>query len=238
MKALKLVYVISIHILLVYLAWNTNFVQRIKHDILHTKTPKFSTWYRTMVGYHLRMDKSVPDDVFVFIGDSITQGLATSAVAFPSVNYGIGSDTSYGVLNRISHYTSIRRATAVVIAIGFNDVKKSNKNNILENYAKIIEIIPRNVPIIVSAILPVDEKLEKLIGLNEKIIEVNKELELLVNIRSNIQFVDATSELIDASSNLKAIYHDGDGIHLSDAGYNQWIRKLKVPLKQLVESKN
>ena len=40
------------------------------------------------------MDSLVPVGATVFIGDSITQGLATSAVVPLSVNYGIGGDTT------------------------------------------------------------------------------------------------------------------------------------------------
>jgi len=77
--------------------------------------------YHQMVTFHSHMDGNVPDDSVIFIGDSLTQGLCVSAVACPSVNYGIGNDTTLGVLQRISQYESIQRAKVVVIAIGIND---------------------------------------------------------------------------------------------------------------------
>lgn len=231
MNAWKLVYIVFIHFIVACLVWNSSFVQRFKHDMLNTDTPRFSSWYRTMVGYHLRMDKNVPDNAVVFIGDSITQGLATSAIAVPSINYGIGGDTSYGVMNRISRYTSIQRASAVVIAIGFNDVDKSFDRDILENYKKIIGFIPENVPVVIGAILPVDEKVERLVGINKRIAEINERLRSLVKMRSNIQFVDPTADLIDPNSNLKSYFHEGDGIHLSPSGYDILIKKLKKAIE-------
>ena len=59
------------------------------------------------------MDGLIPEGATIFIGDSITQGLATSAVSNQSVNYGIGSDTTLGVLKRLPYYNSMNSAKAV-----------------------------------------------------------------------------------------------------------------------------
>ncbi len=59
-----------------------------------------------------------PDKSVVFVGDSLTQSLYVDAVARPSVNYGIGGDTTVGVLGRLPEYRSILCASAVVMAIG------------------------------------------------------------------------------------------------------------------------
>ena len=96
-----------------------------------------------MLGYHKRMDGNIPDDSTIFIGDSLTQSLAVSAISPRSVNYGIGNDTLIGVLKRIGEYKSIYRSSMIVIAVGINDLKiGKNIEEILYNYEAIIKKIP------------------------------------------------------------------------------------------------
>jgi hypothetical protein len=59
---------------------------------------------------HSWMDPSVPGGVAIFLADSITQSLATSAVVPYSINYGIGSHTSEQMLQELPAYQSLRRA--------------------------------------------------------------------------------------------------------------------------------
>ena len=62
-----------------------------------------SSRYAKILAYHKRIDSNIPDDAVIFIGDSITEGLAVSSISPVSVNYGIGSDTTLGVLQRLSN---------------------------------------------------------------------------------------------------------------------------------------
>ena len=86
--------------------------------------PELSDYYSQILEYHKRMDSAVPKNSVIFIGDSLTQGFPVSAAWWPSTNYGIGADTTYGVINRLEQYThSIANSQAVVLAIGINDLK-------------------------------------------------------------------------------------------------------------------
>lgn len=116
-------YVIILHLLVVLMLFKSDFIQRVEAKLgVDQSEPEISLFYKSMVDYHKRMDGSIPDGAVIFIGDSITQGLATSAISHAGVNLGIGLDTTAGVLNRLQFYKSIDRSKAVVLAIGVNDL--------------------------------------------------------------------------------------------------------------------
>ena len=225
-------YFIILHILLAVfilkydLISHTQSIPRIKKN-----TPESTPHFKRMLTYHKWMDGNVPYGAVIFIGDSITQGLAVSAVFPKSVNYGIGSDTTIGVLERLSSYKSLTRAKAIVIAIGVNDLNQHNNAEIIENFKKILNKLPINIPIIISAILPIDDKIEKRIGGNIRINNLNISITSLCNKYKNVHFLNTKTLLIDSDFNLSDTYHIGDGIHLNTSGYNIWINKLKQALK-------
>jgi hypothetical protein len=160
-KSIACTYLIAIHALLVVVLLKSDFIVRVQDKLgasnYPSKSSELTDHYHRMLEYHKRMDKNVPDGAVIFIGDSITQGLCVSAVAMPSVNYGIGSDTTFGVSQRLLDYQAVSRAGAVVIAIGINDLKYRSDNDIAENYRTILEQI-QTTPVIISAVLPVDER--------------------------------------------------------------------------------
>lgn len=187
--------------------------------------------YKRMMVYHQYMDGNVPDGAVLFIGDSITQGLCVTAVTDRSVNYGIGSDTTVGVLQRLPKYASMNRAAAVVIAIGVNDLKRRDNAEILGNYKKILDAVPAGTPLIFSAVLPLDDRTkEEGEQRNARIRELNKGLADLCAANPKCSFVESTPSLADETGNLRPSLHVGDGVHLNTAGYALWIKNLKEHL--------
>ncbi|MDY0363066.1 MAG: GDSL-type esterase/lipase family protein [Desulforegulaceae bacterium] len=219
-----------LHVLLVLVLAKSDFIEKVGYKLGVSTTPELSSYYDRITTYHFRMDGNVPDGATLFIGDSITQGLATSAIANPSVNYGIGSDTTLGVLNRIRKYDSLNRADAVVLAIGLNDLSRRSDEKIVTNYKKILDSISEEIPVVVSAILPVDERVQRVNSENKRISKVNKLLRDLSLKYDNVTFSDAGVSLRDSDNNLKSDFHVGDGVHLSSAGYQVWIRELRRAL--------
>jgi len=193
--------------------------------------------FRRMTTYHGRMDGSVPDGAVLFIGDSITQGLCVAAVCAHGVNYGIGSDTTAGVLERLPLYTSIERSAAVVLAIGVNDLRRRENKFILENVHAIVEAVTRHVPVVVSAVLPLDERV-KAVGpdRNARIAELNQGLAALCAENDSCVYADASSLLLDAEGSLAAVYHVGDGVHPNTAGYEKWIAVLREGLDKALSN--
>lgn len=191
-------------------------------------------YYEDLVGFHSYKDGNLLDGVTIFVGDSITQGLAVSAVASPSVNYGIGADTTLGVLKRLPKYKSLYRAKLIVLAIGINDLKYWPKEETLKNFKLIIDQLPTQVPVLISAILPIDEnsKNEGVVGSNAQIIDLNAHLKNISQSSDRLFYSDVGAALIDASGNLSGDYHI-DGIHLNKAGYNIWIQELRKSITHI-----
>ena len=191
---------------------------------------EYSPWIAQMARMYQRVDATVPEGAVVFIGDSITQGLAVAAVTSPAVNFGIGRDTSAGVLRRLPDYGSLSRARLVVLAIGVNDLAWRENPETVANIETILDRIQdeHGTPVILSAVLPIDDDMSASHRReNREVLDLNRRLAALAADRPQVRLVDATESMVDEQGNLDDAYHVGDGVHLSPAGYARWIAALK-----------
>jgi len=185
-----------------------------------------SDFYRQMTTHLIRQDAHVPESSIVFLGDSIVQGLCVSAISDKIINFGIGTDTTSGLLKRIKEYQSIQKAKAVILYIGVNDVGFYEQNQTVENIESIIKIIPVQVPVYVCSILPINETVCHR-KTNSQIDRINKEIMLLCSKIENADFVDISAGFKDSAGNLKDDFHSGDGLHLNQYGYGQLIASFQ-----------
>lgn len=201
------------------------------HDYIGISTPQSENprFFPQKLRAHSRLDSNVPKHAVIFIGDSHVQELDVASIVKPSVNYGIRSDTTVGVLQRIPIYRSLKNASAVVIAIGINDMGLRSNDEIFFNLQAIDAQIPKNVPVVISAVLPVDEESsDKWQGINHnRITTLNLELKDWIENSTNHYFVDVGSQLIDEKGNLADKFHIGDGLHLNSRGGAIWVQQLK-----------
>lgn len=232
-------YFALLHILFAGLVWKTGLVKRFSLGTAPAKRsirPEITDYYRRVLRYHARSVDAVPDGCVIFIGDSITQGLAVSAVSPLAVNYGIGGDTTQGVLERLPVYMpAIERAKCVVVAIGVNDTIYRTPSEAVRNYARILDRLPEDCPVITSAILPVDGSSSEALGQRTKWINrFNQELKELVDKRPAATLVDSSVVLdTDGDGQLDNSLHDGDGLHLNSAGNRAWAAKLRSAIASL-----
>jgi lysophospholipase L1-like esterase len=195
--------------------------------------PELSDYFHRLVRYHSRMDGNVPDGAVVFIGDSITQGLCVSAVAPLSVNYGIGSDTTVGVLNRLSTYQSVNRASVIVIEVGVNDLARRSDEEILRNYQAIADRLPAGKPVIFNAVMPLDEEVHPWKGYNSRIKALNAGLKALCDKSARLHYVDIGPLLVDGKGNFADELHDGDGVHPNAKSNALWIAELRKKIAEI-----
>ena len=217
-------YVVILHLFITVVLVKSDFLIKTSRVLNLYKPPELTEFYNKLVEHHKRMDGNIQENAAIFIGDSLTQGLAVSSVATPSINYGIGGDTTLGVITRLQYYKSIDKAKIIFLAVGVNDLLRRHDEEIIANYKIIINSLPEK-PIVISAILPVAEKYVDIS--NEEIINLNNKLKKLVSKYKNITFIDAGNDLIDSTGNLKEDNHIGDGVHLNTNGYEIWIKALK-----------
>ena len=191
-----------------------------------TANKEGSAFYKEMISFHQRVDKNVTDGAVIFIGDSLVQGLAVSSIAPKAVNFGIGNDTTEGVIKRLPLYSSLGGAKTIVLSIGINDLKNRKIEAIVKSYRKILQLLPASVPVLLNAILPVDERVKKRRHLNSRIRRLNEQIKKLSEQHTNIRFLDMTALLTNEDGNLLKKYHVGDGLHLNASGNIVWIQAL------------
>lgn len=183
---------------------------------------ELTPYYYELLAIQERQDLQVTPGSTIMIGDSITQGLI-----YPRfVNYGIGSDTTYGVLNRIEKYKSLNEAKNIILMIGVNDLKRRSDAEILQNYHKILDRLPSD-KLVVFSILPVNEEMisKNPQMSNARIKKINQGAAELCS-KKKIKFIDLSELYLDENGFLDKKYHVGDGIHLNNKGYKIWIKHL------------
>jgi hypothetical protein len=102
---------------------------------------------------------------------------------------------------------------------------------ILSAYRQLIDALPTGIPLVVSAVLPVDEQgvaaRERSYLRNAAIRELDVGLHALCASRSVCTYADATPLLVDLAGNLAAPLSRGDGWHL---GPERRRRRLDKPV--------
>lgn len=240
MRKIIILYIIFLHVFVVITIVKTDILSRIqaKIGLVENEENYLTYYYQTMVAFHKRLDKNIPINSVIFIGDSLIQGLAVTAIFPKSINFGIGQDTTEGALARIPYYSSISRSKLVVVAIGVNDLWERDDEEIVNNYLKIIDLIPTKIPILFSAIMPINELASKKSNYNYRISSLNARIKKICSNNPRLNFLDISSDLIDLSGNLSEQYHNGDGIHLNGLGNSIWISNLKEIISEITSKYN
>lgn len=204
------------------------------------KTPDFHNYF-----YDQRRSffESMPNtkNEIILLGDSLTN-CANWEEIFPGLNVknrGISGDTTFGVLDRMDEVTS-SKPKKVFILIGINDISQGvTKETILKNYFEIISKIQKDSPktqIFVQSLLPTNDAFTQFKnhqGKMDKIVEVNKELKVLAQIK-NTTYVDLFSEFLDEQGKMNVKYTN-DGLHLLGSGYQLWAGILTKMGIRLIE---
>ena len=135
-------------------------------------------------------------------------------------------DTARRVAARIRDYAFVQQTRVVVLHVGTNDLRYRRPAAIEAPFQRLLGNVPAGVPVIVSAILPVDERTFRVYG-NAQIAAANQALARACAARPGCRFVDTGAALIDATGNLDRRYHTArDGLHLNAQGVRVWQRAL------------
>ena len=214
--------------LLAVLILKTNFIPKFKDKFLNLPTASNPHGER-MIRIHAAMDASVPAGATVFLGDSITEALATAAVSPSSVNYGIGSATTSELLGNLSKYQSLKRASAVFLMIGINDLSQGNSVGLSDRLRKIANALPKDIPLLWSGIMPAySESIEPY-----QIKLANQSIREICAARAGCIYVDTQEAFAAGGSELFR-----DGVHPNDRGYAIWIAALRNAHGQISRQKS
>lgn len=212
-------YLLGLHIAVAVLVFKTDFLHRLERTVLdRAGYDEFDPAYTRMARALQASDEGARPGALLFIGDSIMRGLDTSSIARHTLNLSIPGDTTARVLARMSSYKSLATARGLVLGVGINDTGYRPVGEALKNYREILGLAPRDIPVIVLGLIPIDSRVLPYPEDNIYVAEMNAGLQKLCKARPGCHFVDLASKLIDTSGNLIASAHNGDGIHLSTAG--------------------
>lgn len=163
--------------------------------------------------------KPVTHDDIIFLGDSITEGGEWKAL-FPSHsirNFGIGSDTTQGVLERID-FIIAGKPKAIFLLIGTNDIgMEIPRSETVHNYYSIIKQIREGSPetqLYIQSILPRQASQQFAVEI------LNQQLQQLAA-EHEVTYVDLYSKFIGDQGGIDADYAN-DELHLLGAGYRCW----------------
>ena len=162
-------------------------------------------------------------DGVLFIGDSITEGAPLWAM-FPELataNYGIGWDTTDGLLLRLEQIRRNRPQRAFIL-IGTNDLGyQHSARHIASNIQSVIATLRPDMPateFYVLSILPREAKFVAILA------EAN-ELLRTAAAQGGYVFLDLASHMMDTDGSLRKEL-SYDGLHLNVHGYALWSQVL------------
>ena len=231
-------YLVGLHALLLALLVEPGLVQRARRYLAHD--PSVTAEYQAMVRAQAAISESLPGDAFVFLGDSRVRDLpvreAVPGPAGAAINFGIGGDTTKGVLARLPRYDRLGTARRIVVSVGVNDLSHQPDEVVLGNYRELLRELAAIGPgVVVVAILPINERMYRQANAtllsgqkvtNDRIRGVNEAVRRLCAAHPNVGFVDPGGAVSLPDGNLRDDY-TVDGLHLNQAGNAAWATALR-----------
>jgi len=186
--------------------------------------------FHNRAGQLRRHAEAVDPGAVVFIGDSLLAALDVGALADRAVQLSIPGETARRVAARLPGLLpALRGARLVLLHVGTNDLRYREPGALARPLGRIMGKIPAGVPVLVDAVLPVDEAAFGLYG-NAEVRAANAVLRRACAARPGCRFVDTSGGLAGAGGGLDPRFHDGGGLHLSPAGHRAWRAALAAVL--------
>jgi lysophospholipase L1-like esterase len=222
-------------VLLGYISLHDKVPQRLlnKIGIMNVEIqPKRYVNYRIEALHSLGSEKEGFD--IIMLGDSITEGgnWAKLLKGHDVANYGIGGDTTTGILYRLPD-VYMAHPRKVFLMIGTNDIgsyllrayDNNNVEEVFEKYKKIIEALcEAGIEVVVQSTLNVTEKHTE--RRNNEINKLNVLLQTYC-MEQNIKYLDVNSVL--SNNGVLQKQYTVDGLHLNGKGYDIWRRIINEP---------
>jgi len=227
-RFLILAYAVGLHLAVGALVAKTDFVDRLQRRFAGSVSQtEFDNVYHRWAAAFARGDARARPGALVFLGDSIMRDLDTSSIARHTLNLAIPGETTSRLLKRIEEYRSVKTARGVVLGVGINDLFWRPVPEIVGNYREILASVPERVPVLLTAVLPVDERVQPIFR-NADIRRLNGALREMCDARPGCRFMDPSPRMIDDTGNLRADDHEGDGIHLSNVGHEAYWKSMNA----------
>jgi len=219
------------YLVLIHLAVAVGVVRFVSNRMPKKDAEITDVWRRTL-SYHKSHVELVPDGSVLFFGDSITQSLPVFLIADKGINFGIGRDTTRGLLERIGDYSAaIDGSDALVFAIGVNDKIFRSPQDAIAIYEELLDRVTA-YRAIVCKVLPVAENSEDAQGYKVFVDEFNQRLDAIAGERGLI--VVDVPELRTEDGWLRPEVTT-DGVHLNSTGNRIYAEAIETEIKRQLE---
>ncbi len=227
-------YLVPLHVALAILVSRPDLAARVHARIWPAPEVEVPSPFRqTTAAMQRTLDLTVRPGAVWFFGDSIIHMLDTARVTPRALNLGIGEDTIAGVYQRVAGRPALASAAGVVIAAGTNDLLYRTPEAAGQIYAALLARLPPSLPVVASAVLPVDEAARpQLAGRNAVIRRLNTAIAHACAQHPGCLFADAGPRLATQAGSLAPEHHRGDGLHLNASGYRHLIDTLSAAVRQ------
>lgn len=168
---------------------------------------------------HYRLAPTIPESAALFLGDSITEGLAVAAVAPHAVNLGIGGLRTDQLLENLPTYP-LDRASTIYLMIGINDFGQGRENGIEDRIAAIAAALPER-PVVWTGVMPVRQD----VATSGEIDAVNLAIKAACGSLLDCRYVDPTPLLAPQGQWDQGAFLDA--VHLNAEGYRRWVKALR-----------
>ena len=146
-------------------------------------------------------DATTPRGAAVFLGDSLTERLAVGSVAPDAVNFAVSRSRT----DQLFVPESVTTASHIYLLTGANDYLQGRQAGIVSRLQRIADTLPRDVPLVWTGIMLPEAA------------ATNRAIESLCAARPKCAYVPPIRD--------PALFVDG--VHLSPAGYAQWVKRLR-----------
>ena len=174
----------------------------------------------------------------VLLGNSLTEGGKDWAekLGKPNVrNRGISGDVALGVDARLYQITPHKPAK-IFLLIGINDVSHDvTVDSLMTDIRTLVDHIRAQTPktkLVLQSLLPIREstgRWKRLQGKTDMIPQINARIEALAR-EKGLTFINLYPHFTEPGTNIMRAELTYDGLHLSKAGYDVWVKLLKPHL--------
>ena len=185
-----------------------------------------------------KQEKPLDHNSIVMLGNSLVEFGDNWSVRLnnPNVaNRGIIGDEIMGVYDRLDEIIQ-SQPKKVFLLIGINDVSyQLSVDSILQLEEQLIQRLCTKLPhtkVYLQSLLPINESFQRyrlLNGKTDMIPEINRGLRNLAK-KYHISYISLFPKFKEKKSNSLRVELTTDGLHLNEAGYAIWIKKLKCKI--------
>lgn len=175
--------------------------------------------------------EKLPEQAFVFIGDSITEGyyLQGYLAKVKTINRGISADIASGVWDRHNLLALDSNPKAVLLMIGTNNLlynaERNEYHSQVEEIIKFIKVEAPQAKLYLQSILPLGKEHE----IAPKVAEYNEGLKK-ITAQEGVKYLDIYSLMVENGFMPKSL--SSDGIHPNGPAYEIWSNFLLQQFSQ------